>query len=54
MIGDPAAYRFCWLYPLRDLLGGVLWAASYTSRRLGWREDRFELVKGGLMRKIDG
>jgi ceramide glucosyltransferase len=54
VIGDPAAYRFCWLYPLRDLLGGVLWAASYTSRRLGWREDRFELVKGGLMRKING
>ncbi|HWG18903.1 MAG TPA: glycosyltransferase [Terracidiphilus sp.] len=52
VIGDPDAWRFCWLYPVRDALGAVLWAASYTSRRVGWRDDRFVLEKGGLMRKI--
>lgn len=52
VIGDPAAYRYCWLYPLRDLMGAVLWAASYTSRRVGWRDDQFVLEKGGLMRKV--
>jgi ceramide glucosyltransferase len=52
VIGDPDAYRFCWLYPLRDLMGGVLWALSYTSRRVGWRDDRFVLEKDGLMRKV--
>ena len=52
VIGDPAAYRYCWLYPLRDLLGSILWAASYTSRRVGWRDDQFVLEKGGLMRKV--
>lgn len=52
VVGDPDAYRFCWLYPLRDLMGGVLWALSYTSRKVGWRNDRFVLEKGGLMRKI--
>jgi ceramide glucosyltransferase len=52
VVGDPAAYRFCWLYPVRDLMGAVLWAASYTSRRVGWRDDQFVLEKGGLMRKV--
>jgi ceramide glucosyltransferase len=52
VIGDPDAFRFCWLYPLRDLMGAVLWALSYTSRKVGWRNDRFVLEKGGLMRKI--
>lgn len=52
VIGDPDAYRCSWLYPLRDLMGSVLWALSYTSRKVGWRNDRFVLEKGGLMRKI--
>lgn len=52
VVRDPAAVRSCWIYPLRDLLGFVLWAASYTSKRVGWRDDRFVLEKGGLMRKI--
>jgi len=51
---DPAAYRLCWLYPVRDLMGGVLWLASYTSRKVGWRDDRFVLEKGGVMRRISG
>jgi ceramide glucosyltransferase len=53
VVGDPAAYRYCWLYPLRDLMGAALWAASYTSRKVGWRDDQFVLQKGGLMRKIN-
>jgi len=51
-VQDPDAIRFCWLYPLRDLMGFILWGLSYTSRRLGWRDDRFILEKGGLMRKV--
>jgi len=52
VVGDPAAYRECWLYPVRDFMGTIVWAASYMSRRVGWRDDRFILEKGGLMRKI--
>lgn len=52
VVGDPDAVRFSWLYPLRDLMGGVLWALSYTSRKVGWRNDRFVLEKHGLMRKV--
>lgn len=54
VVGDPAAFHYCWLYPFRDLMGAVFWAASYTSRRVGWRDDQFVLEKGGLMRKIAG
>jgi ceramide glucosyltransferase len=52
VVRDKEAIRLAWLYPMRDLLGFILWVASYTSRRLGWREDRFVLVKGGLMERI--
>lgn len=52
VVGDPGAIRDCWLYPLRDLLGALLWLASYTSRNVGWRDDRFILQKNGLMKRI--
>ena len=51
VVKDPDAIRYCWLYPLREFMGSVLWAASYLSRSVGWRDDRFILKKHGLMRK---
>ena len=54
VVKDPASIRLCWLYPVRDLMGGILWALSYTSREVGWRDDRFVLEKHGLMRRISG
>jgi len=42
-----------WLYPLRDLLGFIVWVASYLSRNMHWRGRRFELVKGGRLRVRD-
>ena len=42
-----------WLYPLRDLLGFAVWVASYLSRNMRWRDGRFELVEGGLIRTRD-
>jgi ceramide glucosyltransferase len=53
VVADPDAYRYCWLYPVRDLMGAILWAASYLSREVGWRDDRFVLEKDGLMRKVN-
>jgi ceramide glucosyltransferase len=53
VVQDPDSLRFCWVYPLRDLMGAVLWAASYLSRRVGWRDNRFILEKHGLMRKTN-
>ncbi|MFZ0663940.1 MAG: bacteriohopanetetrol glucosamine biosynthesis glycosyltransferase HpnI [Acidobacteriaceae bacterium] len=37
------------LFPLRDLLGFIYWAASYGSREIVWRNQTYRLEKGGLM-----
>lgn len=37
------------LYPLRDLLGFVYWAASYWSDLILWRGREFRLTQDGLM-----
>ncbi len=37
------------LYPLRDLLGFIYWAASYRSDLILWRGREFRLHKDGLM-----
>ena len=50
IVGDGDAVRLASLYPIRDLLGFVLWVASYVSRRVGWRDDRFELLRNGVIR----
>jgi hypothetical protein len=33
-------------------MGSLLWMASYASRRVGWRDDFFELRKRGVVRLI--
>ncbi len=52
VVRDREAVRLAWLYPLRDLLGSLFWAGSYLSRRVDWRDDRFELTHGGVVRLI--
>jgi ceramide glucosyltransferase len=46
---DPVARRSVWIYPLRDLHGFVLWCASYISKRSLWRDNKYELLKGGRL-----
>jgi ceramide glucosyltransferase len=43
VVRDPVARKQFWLYPLRDLLGFIVWAASYTGMRSVWRDSRYEL-----------
>jgi ceramide glucosyltransferase len=43
VVRDPHVRRAPWLYPLRDLLGFVVWFASYLNLRYVWRDGRFEL-----------
>lgn len=47
VVRDPPARRNPWLYPLRDLLGFLVWCASYLSPRAVWRDNRYELLAGG-------
>lgn len=39
------------LFPIRDLMGMLFWALSYTSNRILWRGEMYELVEDGRMRK---
>jgi len=43
VVRDPQVRRAPWLYPLRDLLGFMVWFASYLNLRYVWRDSRFEL-----------
>jgi len=43
VVRDRRALRQFWLFPLRDLLGFIVWAASYTGAKTAWRDSRYEL-----------
>jgi ceramide glucosyltransferase len=43
VVRDPVALKAFWLFPIRDLLGFIVWAASYTGARAVWRDSRYEL-----------
>jgi ceramide glucosyltransferase len=47
--GDLQALTRAWLYPLRDLLGSVLWVGSYLSPKIDWRGEEYRLTVGGRM-----
>jgi ceramide glucosyltransferase len=47
--GDRRAFSRAWLYPLRDLVGSLLWVGSYLSAKIDWRGEVYKLSTGGLM-----
>jgi ceramide glucosyltransferase len=49
VIRDPRARDAVWLYPVRDLLGFVVWCASYLGQRTVWRNIPYRLAGGGLI-----
>jgi ceramide glucosyltransferase len=49
VVRDPLARRYCWLYPVRDLLGFFLWSASFLNTSIVWRGERYQLRLGGKM-----
>ncbi len=52
VVHDKQSILNAWLYPLRDLTGFAAWAASYMSKRVGWRDDVFEFTRGGVVRLV--
>ncbi len=52
VVAEKHLWRTVFLYPLRDLMGFGFWAASYTSNRVLWRGELFELSKDGWMRPL--
>jgi ceramide glucosyltransferase len=47
VVRDPRALSLAWLYPLRDLLGFLVWAASYLHVNAVWRDKNYQLTKHG-------
>jgi ceramide glucosyltransferase len=47
VVRDPRAIRSPWLYPIRDLLGFIVWCASYLSKGSVWRDSTYKLLEGG-------
>ncbi|MEJ2010476.1 MAG: glycosyltransferase, partial [Acidobacteriota bacterium] len=50
---DRNSALYCWLYPVRDLLGFVLWCGSFFGSEIVWRHERYRLVAGGRMIRKD-
>jgi ceramide glucosyltransferase len=48
-VRDWRSLWFCWLYPVRDLLGFFLWVAGYLGTEIVWRGQRYQLAAGGKM-----
>jgi ceramide glucosyltransferase len=51
VVGEGNLPRTVILYPLRDLMGFLFWAASYANNRILWRGEIFELLRDGVMRR---
>jgi ceramide glucosyltransferase len=47
LLRDPRALYLCWLYPLRDLQGFVVWAASFLSHEFYWRGETYRFTDEG-------
>jgi ceramide glucosyltransferase len=54
VVRDRRALAYCWLYPLRDLMGFGFWLASYAGDTVEWRGEKYRLVRGGLMVRQGG
>jgi ceramide glucosyltransferase len=48
---DRNSLIYCWLYPLRDLLGFFVWIASYSGNEVIWRGERYKLQAEGKIEK---
>ncbi len=44
---DRRALWLCWLYPLRDLLGFGVWAASFSGKTFFWRGETYQFGNEG-------
>ena len=53
VVRDRKSVLFCWLYPVRDLMGFCFWAASYLGRTIVWRGESYRLETGGIMVRVD-
>ena len=53
VVGDRSWFSLLVLYPVRDLMGYLFWAASYGSSKIVWRGKLFRLKPGGKMQAAE-
>jgi len=53
VLGDPDRWRSALIYPLRDVLGSLLWAASYGGENFYYRGKVYKLKEGGRVESPD-
>lgn len=53
LLRDPRALRLCWLYPLRDLQGFMVWVASFLSHDFYWRGEIYHFTDDGRITAQD-
>jgi len=49
VVRERRLWRTAMLFPVRDLLGFIYWAASYGDNTIVWRNQIYRLAPGGLM-----
>ncbi|MGH9532312.1 MAG: bacteriohopanetetrol glucosamine biosynthesis glycosyltransferase HpnI, partial [Terriglobales bacterium] len=49
VVRDRTLLRWFWLYPVRDLMGFLVWCASFAGSEILWRGERYRLLPGGKM-----
>jgi ceramide glucosyltransferase len=54
ILGDRQVLRDLWLLIPRDIIALGVWAWSYASDTVRWREEKFKLEKGRLIRLEQG
>jgi len=55
VLRDAALLRKIWLYPRGDLLGFIVWCASFAGTKIAWRGSQIELQgEKMVLRKIPG
>lgn len=47
LLKDRKALQLCWLYPVRDLQGFLVWMASFLSSDFYWRGETYRFTKDG-------
>src|SRR5579862_4611954 len=52
IVRDPRCLWFCWLYPLRDLLGFCTWFGSFTGNKFLWRGEPYQFDEQGRIRPV--
>jgi ceramide glucosyltransferase len=48
-----AHLAYWWMTPVKDLLGVLIWAAAFWGNRIEWRGERYRVLAGGKLVKIN-